>query len=108
MFANAQWSLRGMVAGEPDAPVRGITWIEVHQRARHVAGGLAAAWVGHGDAVAVLAAPESTSHRPHRASETHRVRIGRRIGWGPIDFDVDDLAERPMQSPDQLRQFTCR
>ncbi len=54
MFANAQWSLKGMVTGEPDVPVR-HTWMEVHQRARHVAGGLAAAGVGHGDAVAVLA-----------------------------------------------------
>ena len=54
MFANAQWSLKGMVTGEPDAPVR-RTWIEVHQRARQVAGGLAGAGVGHGDAVAVLA-----------------------------------------------------
>ena len=107
MFANAQWSLKGIFTGEPYAPVR-HTWIEVHQRARHVAGGRAAAWGGYGDAVTVLAAPQSTSHRPHRASETHRVQIGHRIGWGPIDFDVDDLAERPVQSPDRLRQFTCR
>jgi fatty-acyl-CoA synthase len=54
MYANARWSLKGMVTGEPDAPVR-HTWIEVHQRALQVAGGLAAAGVGHGDAVAVLA-----------------------------------------------------
>ncbi|MGB6206180.1 fatty acyl-AMP ligase [Mycobacterium sp.] len=54
MFINARWSLNGMVTGEPDAPIR-HTWVEVHQRARHVAGGLAAAGVGHGDAVAVLA-----------------------------------------------------
>jgi fatty-acyl-CoA synthase len=54
MFANARCSRKGMVTGEPDAPVR-HTWLEVHQRARHVAGGLAAAGVGHHDAVAVLA-----------------------------------------------------
>jgi fatty-acyl-CoA synthase len=54
MFANAQWSFKGMNTGEPDAPVR-HTWFEVHQRARQIAGGLAAAGVGHGDAVAVLA-----------------------------------------------------
>ena len=54
MFSNAQWSLKGMTTGEPDAPVR-HTWAEVHQRARQVAGGLAAAGIGHGDAVAVLA-----------------------------------------------------
>src|SRR5690349_23992748 len=54
MFANAQWSLKGMVTGEPGTPVR-HTWREVHQLAKYVAGGLAAAGVGHGDAVAVLA-----------------------------------------------------
>ena len=43
-----------MVTGEPHAPVR-HTWREVHERARRVAGGLAAAGVGHGDAVGVLA-----------------------------------------------------
>ena len=43
-----------MVTGEPDAPVR-HTWAEVHERARRVAGGLAAAGIGPGDAVAVLA-----------------------------------------------------
>jgi fatty-acyl-CoA synthase len=43
-----------MVTGEPDAPVR-HTWAQVHERGRRVAGGLAAAGVGPGDAVAVLA-----------------------------------------------------
>ena len=43
-----------MVTGEPHAPVR-HTWGEVHQRARRIAGGLAAAGVGHRDAVGVLA-----------------------------------------------------
>ncbi len=54
MFINARWSLKGMVTGEPHAPIR-HTWVEVHQRARHVAGGLATAGVERGDAVAVLA-----------------------------------------------------
>src|SRR6201991_1464996 len=54
MYANAQTSRKGMVTGEPDCPVR-HTWCEVHERARRIAGGLAAAGVGHGDAVAVLA-----------------------------------------------------
>jgi fatty-acyl-CoA synthase len=54
MYRNARWSLKGMVTGEPHAPVR-HTWAEVHERARRVAGGLAAEGVGHGDAVAVLA-----------------------------------------------------
>jgi fatty-acyl-CoA synthase len=54
MFNNARTSMNGMVTGEPDHPVR-HTWVEVHERARRIAGGLAAAGVGHGDAVAVLA-----------------------------------------------------
>ncbi len=54
MFRNAHDSTKGMVTGEPHQPVR-HTWLEVHQRARRVAGGLAAAGVGHGDAVGVLA-----------------------------------------------------
>src|SRR5580700_4334000 len=54
MYNNAQTSLKGMVTGEPHAPVR-HTWGQVHERSRRIAGGLAAAGVGHGDAVAVLA-----------------------------------------------------
>jgi fatty-acyl-CoA synthase len=54
MYANARATTRGMVTGEPHEPVR-HTWAEVHERARRIAGGLAAAGVGHGDAVGVLA-----------------------------------------------------
>jgi fatty-acyl-CoA synthase len=54
MFHNARTSPHGMVTGEPDAPLR-HTWAEVHERAGRVAGGLAAAGIGHADAVAVLA-----------------------------------------------------
>jgi fatty-acyl-CoA synthase len=54
MFRNAREGSKGMVTGEPHAPVR-HTWGEVHERARQVAGGLQAAGVGHGDAVGVLA-----------------------------------------------------
>jgi fatty-acyl-CoA synthase len=54
MYGNALSSLNGMTTGEPYAPVR-HSWAQVHERARRVAGGLAAAGVGHGDAVAVLA-----------------------------------------------------
>ena len=54
MFRNAREGSKGMVTGEPQAPVR-HTWGEVHQRARRVAGGLQAAGVGHGDAIGVLA-----------------------------------------------------
>ncbi|MDT5133427.1 MAG: fatty-acyl-CoA synthase [Mycobacterium sp.] len=54
MFCAARTSANGMVTGEPAAPVR-HTWRQVHEKARQVAGGLAAAGVGHGDAVAVLA-----------------------------------------------------
>jgi len=54
MFHNARTVTTGMVTGEPHEPIR-HTWGEVHQRARCVAGGLAAADIGHGDAVGVLA-----------------------------------------------------
>jgi fatty-acyl-CoA synthase len=54
MFASAANSVNGMVTGEPHAPVR-RSWAEVHQRARRIAGGLAAGGIGHGDSVAVLA-----------------------------------------------------
>ena len=54
MYRNAQESPRGMVTGEPHEPVR-HTWAQVHQQARRIAGGLAAAGVGPGDAVGVLA-----------------------------------------------------
>ncbi len=54
MYRNALTTNRGMVTGEPHAPVR-HTWGEVHEQARRIAGGLAAAGVGHGEAVGVLA-----------------------------------------------------
>ncbi|KAA8961436.1 fatty acyl-AMP ligase [Mycobacterium sp.] len=53
MYRNARESKNGMVTGEPHHPVR-HTWAQVHQRARRVAGGLAAAGIGHRDAVGVL------------------------------------------------------
>ncbi|MDR3659090.1 MAG: fatty acyl-AMP ligase [Mycobacterium sp.] len=54
MYYNARTSTRGMVTGEPHEPVR-HTWGEVHERARHIAGGLAAAGIGPGDKVGALA-----------------------------------------------------
>ncbi|OBF60920.1 long-chain fatty acid--CoA ligase [Mycobacterium sp. 852002-53434_SCH5985345] len=54
MYDTAQSSSKGLVTGEPNCPVR-HTWGEVHGRARRIAGGLAAAGVGPGDAVPVLA-----------------------------------------------------
>ncbi|MUL49555.1 fatty acyl-AMP ligase [Mycobacterium sp. CBMA293] len=54
MYYNARTSNRGMVTGEPHEPVR-HTWGEVHERARRVAGGLAAAGIGPGDKIGVLA-----------------------------------------------------
>ncbi|WP_326547982.1 fatty acyl-AMP ligase [Mycolicibacterium sp. ND9-15] len=54
MYRNARWSTKGMVTGEPVAPVR-HTWAEVNERAGRISGGLAAAGIGHGDAIAVLA-----------------------------------------------------
>ncbi|OBG29385.1 fatty acyl-AMP ligase [Mycobacterium sp. 852002-51057_SCH5723018] len=54
MLGSAESSSRGLVTGDPGSPVRS-TWGEVHQRARRVAGGLAALGVGPGDRVGVLA-----------------------------------------------------
>ena len=54
MYRSARTTGRGMVTGEPYEPVR-HTWGEVHERARRIAGGLAAAGIGRGDAVGVLA-----------------------------------------------------
>lgn len=53
--ANERGRQRGMVTGEPREPVR-RTWFDVHQRARHLAGGLVASGLTPGNAVAVLAA----------------------------------------------------
>lgn len=47
--------LRGMVTGEPEQPVR-RTWAEVHEQAKHLAGGLIGHGLRPGSAVAVLAA----------------------------------------------------
>jgi fatty-acyl-CoA synthase len=54
MYSTALSSSKGLVTGEPKRPVR-HTWGEVHERARRIAGGLAAAGVGRADAVPVLA-----------------------------------------------------
>jgi fatty-acyl-CoA synthase len=54
MYGTAQSSAKGLVTGEPNNPVR-HTWGQVHERARRIAGGLATAGVGHGDAGPVLA-----------------------------------------------------
>src|SRR5919204_129073 len=54
MYRNARETTTGMVTGEPHEPVR-HTWGEVHERARCIAGGLAAAGIGLGDAIGVLA-----------------------------------------------------
>ncbi|OBB88628.1 long-chain fatty acid--CoA ligase [Mycobacterium colombiense] len=54
MLNAADSSTRALVTGDPDSPIR-TTWGEIHQRARRVAGGLAALRVGPGDRVGVLA-----------------------------------------------------
>ena len=54
MLSTAESSPRGLVTGDPGSSVR-FSWGEVHQRARRVAGGLAALGVGPGDRVGVLA-----------------------------------------------------
>jgi fatty-acyl-CoA synthase len=47
MFADAQWSLKGVFTGEPDAPVR-HTWIEAHQRGRQRRGRPRSVWGEYG------------------------------------------------------------
>ncbi|WP_330184957.1 fatty acyl-AMP ligase [Nocardia sp. NBC_01503] len=54
MYATARTSTHGLVTGEPEAPLR-QSWGEIHRIAREMAGGLADAGIGHGDAVGVLA-----------------------------------------------------
>ena len=69
MYGNAHWSLKGMVTGEPDRPVR-HSWAEVHERAGRVAGGLAAAGIGHGDVVVEAAVDERAWADVHPQSMT--------------------------------------
>ncbi|MGW0023052.1 fatty acyl-AMP ligase [Rhodococcus sp. NPDC003383] len=54
MYATAESARRGLITGEPDEPLR-QTWGEIHRQARCMAGALAAAGIGHGAAVGVLA-----------------------------------------------------
>ncbi|MBY6706875.1 fatty acyl-AMP ligase [Rhodococcus sp. BP-241] len=54
MYATAATTERGLVTGEPDAPLR-QTWGDIHAVARRMAGGLAAAGVSRGDAIGILA-----------------------------------------------------
>ncbi|NGP05348.1 fatty acyl-AMP ligase [Rhodococcus sp. 14C212] len=54
MYETAARSPHALVTGEPDAPLR-QTWGRIHEQARRMAGALAAAGIGHGDAVGILA-----------------------------------------------------
>ena len=36
-----------------------------------------------------------------------RAEVDRRLGDRPVDADIDDLAQRPVQDLDEVRQFTC-
>ena len=54
MYATARSSTRGLTTGEPGAPLR-QTWGRIHEQARSVAGALADARIGPGDAVGILA-----------------------------------------------------
>ena len=55
LVATAAGSSRGIVTGEPKAPLR-RTWAQVHEQARRMAGALVAGGLTPGSAVAVLAA----------------------------------------------------
>jgi fatty-acyl-CoA synthase len=52
--ATGRGQQRGMVTGEPKEPVR-RTWAEIHEQAKHVAGGMVQSGLKPGSAVAVLA-----------------------------------------------------
>ncbi|GAB2657480.1 fatty acyl-AMP ligase [Prescottella soli] len=54
MYAAAATSTRALITGEPGAPLR-QQWSEVHAAARRMAGALADAGIGPGDAIGVLA-----------------------------------------------------
>ncbi|MFV9427592.1 fatty acyl-AMP ligase [Rhodococcus aetherivorans] len=54
MYATAESDTGALVTGEPDTPLR-QNWGEIHRQARRMAGALAAAGIGPGDAVGVLA-----------------------------------------------------
>ncbi|RVW06289.1 fatty acyl-AMP ligase [Rhodococcus spongiicola] len=54
MYATAATSSQALITGEPDAPLR-QSWRDVHAIARRMAGALADADIGHGDAIGVLA-----------------------------------------------------
>lgn len=54
MFETASTSKRGLVTGEPDEALR-QSWGDIHEQARRMAGALADAGVGHGDAIGILA-----------------------------------------------------
>lgn len=54
MYATAATSAQVLITGEPDAPLR-QSWGEVHTIARRMAGALADAGIGSGDAIGVLA-----------------------------------------------------
>ncbi|MGC0362792.1 fatty-acyl-CoA synthase [Rhodococcus sp. 27YEA15] len=54
MYETALVSDRGLVTGEPETALR-QSWGEIHDEARRMAGGLAAAGIDHGAAIGVLA-----------------------------------------------------
>ncbi|MEV0945504.1 fatty acyl-AMP ligase [Rhodococcus sp. NPDC049939] len=54
MYSTAAGSTNGLNTGEPGVPVR-QSWGEIHKMSRRMAGALAEAGIGHGDAIGILA-----------------------------------------------------
>ena len=108
MYATAASSHPGLDTGEPDAPLR-QPWGEIHKIARRMAGGLAEAGIGHGDAIGILAgmpvdiAPACQAHLDarrvghHAASADPAHRPGR-VGPGHRDRHRHDLRRKPSSS----------
>jgi fatty-acyl-CoA synthase len=92
MYRNARAVKTGMVTGEPHEPVR-HTWGEVHERARCIAGGLAAAGIGHGDAVGVLAGFPAIPVLEEKGIKVLTIaELLASDPTDPVDVDEDDLA----------------
>ncbi len=112
LYANALSSSKGMVTGEPDAPVR-HTWKQVHERAKRLAGGLAAAGLGPDDAIGMLVGLPVLLELPGVAWMSRRAPAAPCCGWERVFhpdgwtscFCREYLALPTMREADSSRSF---